>query len=345
MAETSNQFESRKQDHIRLALDPRTQALGQSGLDRIRLVHEALPELNFGEIELESDYWGHPARVPLFISSMTAGHQGAVDLNGLFARAAQDRGWAMGVGSQRRELFDPEARDEWKRVRSQAPRALLFGNLGIAQVITSGVDEVRALVENLEAQALFIHLNPLQECLQPEGTPDFRGGAAKISEICRALPVPVILKEVGCGIGRETFQRFQGLGVAAVDVAGHGGTHWGRLEGYRSPADSVRSKAAETFANWGNSTLESLLEARTQDVSYQIWGSGGVRTGLDAAKLISLGAERVGLAQPLLKAALESPETLDRAMETLEFELKVALFCTGCRTPQELRSRRLWRWI
>jgi isopentenyl-diphosphate delta-isomerase len=344
MAENTGQFESRKQDHIRLALDPRTQALGHSGLNHIKLVHEALPELNFDEINLTSDYWGHPTKVPLFISSMTAGHVGALDLNSRLAKAAETAGWAMGVGSQRRELFDSAARDEWKRVRKVAPNALLFGNLGIAQVITAKTEEVAALVESLEAKALFVHLNPLQECLQPEGTPHFRGGAEKIRELCRKLPVPVIVKEVGCGLRAETVSRLLGLGVAAVDVAGFGGTHWGRLEGYRSPKDSLKAAAAETFSDWGLSTLESLLEARLAQPQAQIWASGGVRTGLDAAKLISLGADKIGVAQPLLQAALESEDRLMQALSQFEFELKVALFCTGCATPAELKSRRMWRW-
>ena len=191
MGESSGQFESRKQDHLRLALDPRTQAKGASGFDQVALVHEALPNLDFEEIDLSVSNWGTPAKVPFFISSMTAGHAGSLDLNFRLAKAAEIRGWPMGVGSQRRELKDPEARLEWKRLRGLVPKAQLFGNLGISQIITSEISEVEALVESLQAKALFVHLNPLQECLQPEGTPHFRGGEEKLSELCRKLSVPV----------------------------------------------------------------------------------------------------------------------------------------------------------
>lgn len=344
MKDGTGLFESRKQDHLRLALDPRTQTEGQSKLDRVQLVHEALPDLNLEEIDLKTDYWGTPARVPLFISSMTAGHVDSVSLNVRLAKFSAERGWAMGVGSQRRELSDVAARDEWKNVRREAPGAILFGNLGIAQVITSKVSDIQALVENLEAKALFVHLNPLQECLQPEGTPQFRGGLEKLAVLCRELSVPVLVKEVGCGISETTARRLGELGIGAVDVAGLGGTHWGRLEGFRAPEGSPQASAATSFADWGLSTVESLLEVKSLHLACEVWASGGVRTGLDAAKLIALGADKVGLAQPVLRAALESEERLRKEMERIEFELKVALFCTGSRNPNELRGGRRWRW-
>ncbi|MFN7729413.1 MAG: type 2 isopentenyl-diphosphate Delta-isomerase [Bdellovibrio sp.] len=342
--ESLDQFESRKQDHIRLALEEPVQAIGASGLEQIKLVHEALPDLDFKEIQLKDSYWGTEVSVPFFISSMTAGHVDALNLNLRFALAAEKRGWAMGVGSQRRELTDPKAAQEWKFIRENAPNTLLFGNIGIAQVITSSVRDIQTLVDNLSARALFVHLNSLQECLQPEGTPQFKNGFAKLTELCRELSVPVIVKEVGCGISSSTFRRLQDTGVKAVDVAGLGGTHWGRLEGRRSKELSPQAKAAQTFAHWGLSTVESLLEGKLSLVSYQLWASGGVRSGLDAAKLFAIGAEKVGFAQPLLKAALDSDSKLDCLMEQFEFELKIALFCTGSKTVQELRERRPWRW-
>jgi len=340
----TDNFDSRKQDHIRLALDQRTQAVGQSGLEKIRLIHEALPDLDLEDVNLETDYWGTSLAVPLFISSMTAGHQQGVLINSRLAHAAAERGWAMGVGSQRRELSDPEAGLEWRNLRKQIPSGVLFGNLGLVQVIKSPIDAIEKLVDSLQASALFIHLNPLQEGLQPEGQPQFRGGEAKIAELVRKLAVPIILKEVGCGISAQSLKRWSNLGLAAVDVAGLGGTHWGRLEGYRSDPQHIKAQAARTFADWGISTLESLLEAGTLHLPFQLWGSGGVRTGLDAAKLIALGASKVGLAQPMLQAALESEQNLRDQMQQIEFELKLALFCTGCKSPEELRARRLFRW-
>jgi isopentenyl-diphosphate delta-isomerase len=217
-------------------------------------------------------------------------------------------------------------------------------NLGISQVITAKTSEIRGIVEELEAQALVVHLNPLQEALQPEGTPQFRGGFAALERLVRELEVPVMVKETGSGMSPGTLQRLAQVGVAAVDVSGLGGTHWGRIEGARAPAASRGSQAAQVFAEWGESTVDSVLAARdallkTTHPRYCIWASGGVRNGLDAAKLIALGAERVGYAQPALQAAMGGEEVLHQWMEQQEFELRVALFCTGCATPAELRKK------
>ncbi|MGE0527228.1 MAG: type 2 isopentenyl-diphosphate Delta-isomerase [Bdellovibrionales bacterium] len=342
--EPRDQFESRKADHIRLALSAKNQAVGEAGLERIQLVHEALPDLDFLELSLEISSLGQRLPVPFMISSMTAGHADSVQLNQVLARAASARGWRMGVGSQRRELNDPEAAREWRRIRKEAPNVRLLGNLGLAQLILIPTSDVARLVEALEASAMIIHLNALQECIQPEGTPRFRGGLQAIARLCERLPVPVIVKETGCGFSSATLQRLRDLGVAAVDVSGLGGTHWGRIEGDRAPAQDVRSEAARTFADWGISTVESALEAIELNVDYEIWASGGVRSGLDAAKLLAMGANTTGLAMPILEAALRGESELLRRMETVEYELKTAMFCTGCRTIAELQGKKVWKW-
>ncbi len=344
MSESSSQFEKRKQDHIRIALDPRSQAEGRSGLDSVQLVHEALPNLNFKEVDSSTSFFSKKISAPFFVSSMTAGHDKGLEINSRLARLSAEKQILMGVGSQRRELADPEARQEWKEVRKQAPKALLLGNLGIAQVIRTPVDQIRALVESLEAEALFIHLNPLQECLQPEGTTEFRGGEAAIQALVQTLSIPVIVKEVGCGFSRDTLKRIYNLGVYAVDVSGLGGTHWGRVEGYRSEKTELLFQVAQTFENWGLSTVESLLSAKEIDEKIPVWASGGVRDGLQAAKLLALGADMVGMAQPWLKAALESPESVDALYEKLLLELRIAMFCTGVATIGELKTKRVWKW-
>lgn len=344
MIENTKQFESRKKDHLRLALDQKTQTSGLGGLDRIELVHEALPELDFEEISTKSKIFGHTLSVPFFISSMTAGHQDGVNLNLVMAKASADRGWAMGVGSQRRELFDPEAALEWSSIRKAAPKGVFMGNIGLTQLIQAPLLQIQKLVDSLEPVALFVHTNPLQEALQPEGTPQFKGGLARLKELTKVLSVPVVLKEVGCGFSARTLERLSDTGISALDLAGLGGTHWGRLEGLRSEENSVQHKAAQTFQNWGISTLDSMVAARHLSLPYEIWGSGGVRDGLMAAKLLSLGALKVGFAQPILKAASQGEKALAEAMERFEYELRVAMLCTGSKDLAELSREGNFRW-
>lgn len=358
------QFEGRKREHIQLALDPANQAspgVGQRALDQYRLIHEALPDFNFDEVRLDARCLGWPSKTPFYVAGMTAGHADAFKLNRELALACARRGWAMGVGSQRRELESRESEnpesglDQWKKLREEVPDLALFANLGIAQVIDAPVAEILRVVQSLNAQALAIHLNALQEVMQPEGTPHFRGAFTAIERVVDELGnagIPVLLKETGCGFSRSTLERVARLPLAAVDISGLGGTHWGRIEGARAPAGSIHAQAAQTFADWGVSTPESVREARevfsahknaNENSEIEVWASGGVRSGLDAAKLIALGADRVGYAKPALEAALAGEKALDHWMELQEFELKTALFCTGCRTPEALRKEGKWK--
>lgn len=335
----TRQFEERKREHIRLALDPANQADGQNGLDRFQLDHDSLPELDFSEVSLQDFSLGRPISTPFYVAGMTAGHPDAPKLNRELALACATRGWGMGVGSQRRDIegLPGGSLDQWKLIRDEAPGIELFANIGLAQLIGVPVEAVRELVENLGGRALAVHLNPLQEVMQPEGTPTYKGGIQAIRRLVEQMDVPVLLKETGCGFSRATLTRLKDIRISAIDVSGLGGTHWGRIEGAR--ATGIRQEAARTFGNWGVSTLDSVVNTRAVLPSVEAWASGGVRTGLDAAKLIALGARRVGFARPALEAALEGPESLRTWMELREFELKVALFCTGCRTPEELRRR------
>ena len=336
-------FEQRKRDHIRIALEASSQAVGESMLDQIQLMHEALPEIDFAEIIIESEFLHKPA-APLFVSSMTAGHHDGLEINIALARACERKNWLMGVGSQRRQLSDENARAEWQKIRNEAPRARLIGNLGLAQVISEPVDKIRQLIDSLNAEALFIHTNPLQEAFQPEGTPQFRGGLVAIENLCKQLHVPIILKETGCGFSPHTLRRLQGLGLYAVDVAGLGGTHWGRVEGARSAESELLHKAAKTFANWGVSTVESLAYGLALQPGYALWASGGVRSGLDAAKFLAMGADKVGFAKPMIEAALNGVDEVISLMNQIEYELKVALFCTGCKNLSELKHKKVWKW-
>jgi isopentenyl-diphosphate delta-isomerase len=353
MAINTQQFEARKRDHIRHALDPANQALGQTKFDEIHLFHDALPDLDFEDIHLETPGFGlgkNPLATPFYIPGMTAGHADAPLLNRTLALACERRGWAMGVGSQRRELGEHagDRVDAWKELRAQVPELVLIANIGISQAIRVGSDQVQALADSLGAQAIAIHLNALQEALQPEGTPQFRGSFDAIRRLCSELKTPVLLKETGCGFSRSTLARLASLcqprqGVVAIDLSGKGGTHWGRMEGARAPEGSLQARGAVTFGNWGESIVDSLHAARdvfkTVSTRPEIWASGGMRSGLDAAKAIALGATRVGLAKPALEAALQGEQALDAWMAQIEYELKVALFCTGCRDPKTLREK------
>lgn len=344
MSESSQQFEKRKQDHIRIALDPRSQTEGLSGLDQVQLIHEALPDMNFKEVDPSTSFFSRKLSAPFFVSSMTAGHEKAPEINSRLAQLSAEKQILMGVGSQRRELVDSEARREWQAVRKTAPKALLLGNLGIAQVIRTPVDQIQGLVESLEAEALFIHLNSLQECLQPEGTPDFHGGYVAIETVAKKLQIPVIVKEVGCGFSKETLTRLYDLGIYAVDVSGLGGTHWGRVEGFRSEKEELLFQVAQTFGTWGLSTVQSVLNAKEVSEKIPVWASGGVRDGLQTAKLLAMGSEMVGIAQPWLKAALEGPEAVGQLYEKLLLEVKIAMFCTGVQKIADFKTKRVWKW-
>lgn len=338
------QFENRKQDHIRIALSSQSQTTGASGLEKIELIHEAIPAINFKDVDTSTSLFGKKLKFPYLVSSMTAGHGDAAALNYALAKACHQRGWALGVGSQRRELVDLENNQEWAQIRKDFPGLCLFGNLGITQLIKTPIAQIKNLAERMGAAGFFIHTNSLQEVLQGEGTPDFAGSWEALENLTRNLGLPVIIKEVGCGFSKNTLMRLCDSGVSAVDVSGRGGTHWGRVEGYRAGMESSQYIAAQTFKDWGHSTLASLMSAVEIAPPYQVWASGGVRTGLDAAKLLAVGAQMVGFAQPILAAALQGEAHLQKAMDTLELELKIALFCTGFGQLQGFRQGRVWQW-
>ncbi|KTC91670.1 type 2 isopentenyl-diphosphate Delta-isomerase [Fluoribacter dumoffii] len=338
MANNYEQFEQRKQDHIKLALMPENQTAELSTFDSINLIHDALPDLNFAEISIKSSRFGQAVEKPFLISSMTAGHRHAKHINRNLIEACALNGWAMGVGSQRRELTDPKAAFEWQHLRRDFPQVSLYSNLGIAQLITHPLSDIQRLTDALQANALIIHCNPLQECMQPEGTTDYKGCWEALANAVKNLSLPIIVKETGCGFSRETMMRLNDIGIAAIDVGGLGGTHWGRIEGHRATQDPIRQKAAITFRNWGIDTATSVKHAVGLNLAYEIWGSGGVNNGLNAAKLFALGATTVGYARPMLEPALESSEQVSLCMQTIEYELKVTLFCTGSRELGDLRK-------
>ncbi len=343
----THQFESRKKSHIEHALNQASQAHDLSGLDQVTLPHDALPEHDFNQVSLETSFLKKKLKTPFFISGMTAGHASAARVNARLAQACAKRGWIFGVGSQRRELDSQTPLiDTWSSLKSENCGLNLVGNLGLSQLIermeSGELKSLKKLVQNLNCDAFAIHLNALQEVMQPEGTPNFRGGLNAIKKAARVLGVPVILKETGCGFSEKTLRKIKLLPILAVDVSGLGGTHWGRIEGMRaqSSGDVTRAQASACFANWGVSTVDSVLAAKKiLNPKTEIWASGGVRSGLDAAKLIAIGAHRVGFAKPALEAALLGDAELEQWMKQMEFELQTALFCSGFSNVKSMRGK------
>lgn len=333
------QFEARKREHLREALREEHQATQSQALDSIHLHHDALPELDRGEVRLGSLSLGKSMETPFFISGMTAGHADAPRLNRIFAAACEKRGWVFGLGSLRRDLTGGAPLEDWKIFREEFPKLEVLANLGVTQLPEIDESRLDGLLRDLRPHALVLHANALQECIQPEGTPRFRGVVARIRHLAQSISVPLVLKETGSGFSARTLKKLRGSGIRAIDVSGLGGTHWGRIEGARAPEGSFAKQASRTFASWGETTVDSVLAMKQELPETEIWASGGVRSGLDAAKLIALGAGRVGYAKSALVAALDGAEALDAWMALQEHELSLALFLTGSAHPADLRGQ------
>lgn len=332
----SDETEARKARHLDVCLGDDVQSALSAGWSAVRLRHEALPDLALDEVETATHFLGFELRAPLLISSMTGGTQRAREINRRLAAAAESAGVALGLGSGR-ALIENGALLPTFAVRDVAPNVTLFANLGAVQLnVGVTVDDVRRLVADLDADALFLHLNPLQEALQTSGDTDFRGLCAKIARLARSLGVPVVAKSVGSGISALTAARLLEAGVAGIDVAGAGGTSWARVEGKRT-GESRREALAETFADWGTPTAAAVRAIRHAFPSVPLIASGGVRAGVDMARALALGADLCGLALPFLEAAERSREAVDELLEDLVAGLRIAMFATGSATPGDLR--------
>ncbi|MBC7419453.1 MAG: type 2 isopentenyl-diphosphate Delta-isomerase [Bdellovibrio sp.] len=342
MSESFKDFENRKKDHIRLALHDSTQGLVKSGFNQIRLIHQALPEINFSDVSLTVSLLGSEFASPHFVSSMTAGHEDSLQINLRLARAAQKKNWLMGVGSQRRELTDDTAAAEWKKIKLEFPDLKLVSNIGISELIQQPLEKILLLVENLGSVGIFVHLNSLQEVFQNKDEAIFAGGLKAIENLVKKSTVPVLVKEVGFGISKEITEKLFAIGVKVVDVTGNGGTHWGQIEASRSHEDSTLENAINAFHDWGNSAIDCLLDLQEQVLFHQVWASGGIRNGVDSAKCLALGARAVGVAQPLMKAAMVSEAEVIKVMELFDFQLKTAMFCMGIRKYEDFLHKKVW---
>ena len=336
-------LERRKSEHLRINLEedvsfPRL----TTGLERYRFVHNALPEISLKQVDTATTFLGKQLRLPLLISSITGGTAEAQRINLHLAEGAQAAGIAMGLGSLRAALEAPHLADTF-RIRGLAPDILLFANIGAAQLDADlDTNACQRAVDLSQADALIIHLNPLQEALQSDGDTDWRGVLGSIESVCRRLDVPVVAKEVGWGISASVARRLADAGVSAIDVAGAGGTSWSQVEMHRAPSNRLRRLSMQ-FADWGIPTADSLVEARAALPDLPLIASGGLRSGMDVAKVLALGANLGGLAGPFLQAANESASAVIDLAQEIGDVLRTAMFCLGISDIESLKTESVLR--
>ncbi len=334
-------IDQRKADHIKINLEQDVRSALTTGLENYRFTHEALPELDLSRINTTLNLFGKPLAAPILISSMTGGTPEAETINLRLAEAAQEMKIAMGVGSQRAALEHPKQAKTFQ-VRRVASDILLFANLGAVQLNYGyNIDHCRRAVEMIQADALILHLNPLQEAVQDAGDVNFADLAKKIEEVCKKLEVPVIAKEVGWGISEKTAKLLADCGVSAIDVAGAGGTSWSQVEMHRAPDEFTRQLAA-TFVGWGIPTADSILNVKKAVPDLIIFASGGLKDGLDIAKCIALGATLGGMAGQFLKAAAVSTEKAIEMMKLTKRQIEVTMFAAGVGTLEGLKVGKLF---
>jgi isopentenyl-diphosphate delta-isomerase len=330
----------RKLDHVRINLEEDVSSRLTTGLELYRLVPTALPELDLNRVSTAGSFLGRTVAAPVLISSMTGGAEGLGDINRRLAEATQERRIAMGVGSQRAAI-EAEAETASFKVRDVAPDAVLFANLGAIQLNYGyGIEECKRAVDMIEANALILHLNALQEALQPEGDTQWGGLLSRIEDVARHLPVPVIAKEVGFGISGDDARRLADAGVEAIDVAGAGGTSWSEVEMHRAESEAAR-RIAGAFARWGLPTADCILQVRQAVPGIEIIASGGIRDGIDVAKSVALGASLVGMAGPFLRAATQSTAAVVEEIDVTVNVLRAAMFAAGAGTLDELGDGRI----
>jgi isopentenyl-diphosphate delta-isomerase len=343
MADKKRFTSSRKLDHLRICVEKEVES-GATGFGDISLVHNALPECNMRSIDLSTRFFGHALASPLFISAMTGGHPGTKETNARLARIAERFGIGMGVGSQRAALENPALADTFSVVRDEAPHAFLVANLGAVQLRDHGTAWAERAIEMIGADAIAIHLNFLQEAIQPEGDHNATGCLSAISTLCGEIKTPVIIKETGCGISREVARQCWNAGAGAIDIGGWGGTSWAAVESIRADEsgnaqDKYLKTLGEDFAGWGIPTVVSLAEVA--ETGSPVIASGGLRNGIDMAKSLALGADLCGMALPLLKPALESDDALTSKVEAIHRELVASMFLCGASKIRDMRTARL----
>ncbi|MDS9471196.1 type 2 isopentenyl-diphosphate Delta-isomerase [Sporosarcina pasteurii] len=334
----SHSIHQRKTEHIQISLEEKvTGTTITTGFEKVGFVHNALPEIDFNEITIETSFLQHNCKTPFLISSMTGGAKFAGTINHHLAEAAEEKGWAFALGSTR-AMIESEAYRSSFQLRKIAPTIPIIANLGAVQLNYGfGVDECKKIVEWTESNALVLHLNSIQEVIQPEGDVNFKGLLKKIEKLTSSLSVPVGVKEVGWGIDGQTAKQLTDVGISFIDVAGAGGTSWSQIEKYRTTED-VKRIAAEAFTEWGIPTVDCIQSVRSELPHVPIIASGGLKNGVEAAKAIALGADMVGFGRSILKEATASTEEVLKVMETRELELKIAMFGIGAESLRALKD-------
>ena len=329
--------ETRKADHIRICLVEDVQAReNTTGLEDVHLLHRALPEMARDDVDLSTSLFNHRLAAPIVIEGMTGGTREAAEINAILAEAAERFGLAMGVGSQRAALESPELAYTYRIAREKGPNVFLMANLGLAQILVDDWEaKVERAVDMIEADALCVHINALQEAVQREGDTDFKGAVARLKDVASTASVPVIVKETGAGISSEEAKLLEKAMVAGIDVGGAGGTSWSAVESYRQKESVQGHNLGRTFWDWGIPTVVSTIEvAKTTRLT--VISSGGIRTGVDIAKMVGLGATTVGIALPLLRAAAKGH--LLGVLQGLMDELKTSLFLLGASNLEDLKQ-------
>lgn len=335
-----SKISQRKNEHLEICLEGSAESSVSAGFEKIQIKHQALPELNFNDIDISLAFLGKNLKAPLLISSMTGGSAEGERYNMILAEAAEAFGVAMGVGSQRAAIENPKLASTFQ-IRKVAPNILLFANLGAVQLNYGySISEVQRAIDMIEADALFLHLNPVQEALQPEGNINFDGILRKIEALCAQIKTPIVIKEVGSGISAELAKALFESGVAAVDCAGLGGTSWALVEGQRQQNPQMR-EICHQFGSWGIPTVDCLLDYQKEKIQGDIIASGGLRSGLDLYKSLALGAKLGGMALPMINAADKGADVLHKTIETYITELKVAMFASGARTIDEISPEKI----
>jgi isopentenyl-diphosphate delta-isomerase len=336
-----DQIEKRKSDHIRICLNKDVQAhLVTTGFEDVFFVHKALPEINRDNIDVGTTVFDHEFSAPIIVEAMTGGTSESTKINISIAKAVEQLGIGMGVGSQRAAIENSKLLESFIVARENAPTAFLISNIGGPQILRrKGVERSVKTVEMINADALAIHLNPLQEIIQLEGETNYEGVVRKIGEIVEAVDVPVIIKETGAGIAYEVAKMLENSGVTAIDIAGAGGTSWAAVEYYRAKKiqDEVRQRLGKTFWDWGVHTVASLIEV-VQTTSLTVIASGGVRSGMDVAKTLTLGANLSGIALPILRQALKGPGAVEKTLRFIIEEIKNTMFLIGAESINKLKS-------
>lgn len=331
---------SRKKDHIRICIEKEVEFKKKTTwLEYVELIHDPLPEIDFEEIRLETRFLGRRFGCPLVIEGMTGGVPEAYAINKNLAEAAVQLNIPVGVGSQRAGIYNESLKYTYRIMRNISPDVFIIGNIGATQLVREGVELAEKAVEMIEANALAIHVNSLQELIQPKGTTTFKGVVEAIEKTIERLSIPVIVKEVGCGIPKKTARRLEAIGVKAIDVAGAGGTNWTLIEKIRAEefGELEKKMLGEIFIEWGIPTAASIIEVSSA-VDIEVIGSGGIRTGLDVAKALAIGADMAGIAKPLLKPALESRNSVLDYLRRVFLELRAVMYLTGCRSIDELKK-------